>query len=93
MFEQLRRELTGVFAAQGMTAGLPKVKVDASQLKHLLGHYDDQVERIRALEEGIEREAADLDGEVSEEIFGGDKNLAERHREQAARLRALLEKK
>ena len=42
MFDTLRRQLDDAYRAQdsGMSVGLPKVTVDASQLKHLLDHYD-----------------------------------------------------
>jgi len=40
MFDKLRRQLDDAYRDSGMTVGLPTVKVDASQLKHLLDHYD-----------------------------------------------------
>lgn len=44
MFETLRRLCDDAYRAQdsGMSVGLPRVNVDASQLKHLLDHYDAQ---------------------------------------------------
>ena len=40
MFDKLRQQLDDAYRDSGMTVGLPTVKVDASQLKHLLDHYD-----------------------------------------------------
>jgi len=42
MFENLRRLCDDAYRAQdsGLSVGLPRVNVDASQLKHLLDHYD-----------------------------------------------------
>ena len=42
MFDTIRRLVDDAYRAQdsGMSVGLPKVTVDASQLKHLLDHYD-----------------------------------------------------
>ena len=42
MFDTIRRLVDDAYRAQdsGMSTGLPKVTVDASQLKHLLDHYD-----------------------------------------------------
>lgn len=68
-------------------AGLEAVKAAHDRLAAENGQLQ---ERIRTLEAGIEREAADLDGEASSEVFDGDKHLAEQHRGRAARLRALL---
>lgn len=52
MFEQIRREVDEAFNRNGMKVGLPKVTVDASQLKHLLDHHDahrDEAEKLRGL--------------------------------------------
>jgi hypothetical protein len=51
MFDILRRLVDDAYRAQdsGMSAGLPRVTVDASQLKHLLDHYDALDEACKAL--------------------------------------------
>ena len=52
MFDTLRRQLDDAYRAQdsGMSVGLPKVTVDASQLKHLLDHYDELNKYVRFVE-------------------------------------------
>jgi transcriptional regulator with XRE-family HTH domain len=41
MYEQIRRALAEALDASGMRVGLPKVTVDASQLRSLLDHHDE----------------------------------------------------
>lgn len=93
MFEVLRRLVSDSYKAKsaGMSAGLPRVYVDASQLKHLLDHYDAQLERIRTLEAGIEREAARYETEAAMNYRATYDLEADDNKERAARLRALLE--
>lgn len=54
MFDKLRRQLDDAYRDTGMTVGLPTVKVDASQLKHLLDHYDALNSKVSITDEEYE---------------------------------------
>lgn len=82
MFDTLRRQLDDVYRTQdsGMSVGLPKVTVDASQLKHLLDHYDAlvgvRVERdmlYEALEEMVAEFGGGAESKVSDRVLAIDK--------------------
>jgi len=67
--ETLRRLCDDSYRAQdsGMSVGLPRVNVDASQLKHLLDHYDAALNRIAQLEAQL-AEALARWGETDHEL-------------------------
>ena len=83
MFDTIRRLVDDAYRAQdsGMSVGLPKVTVDASQLKHLLDHYDAladvRVERdmlYEALEEIVaEFGSGGVESKVSDRVLALDK--------------------
>ena len=57
MFDQMRRDAEAAVALGGMRVGLPKVRVDVSQLLALLNRHDasrEEIDRLRAQTECVE---------------------------------------
>jgi hypothetical protein len=55
MFDQMRRDAEASIALGGMQVGLPKVRVDASQLLALLNHHDASREEIDRLSAALDK--------------------------------------
>lgn len=55
--DHLRRAVKDATSRSGMTVGLPKVTVDASQLNHLLDHYEQLQSEHRELCKSLRKTA------------------------------------